>query len=62
MVDLNNPLTKKMVVNKQGKTTTLKVMIPAIVRDILELKEKDELIFELHPETRSVTLTKYKKE
>lgn len=53
-----NPLTKQTVANQQSNTTTFKTTIPALIRDVLEIENKDKLNWELHPETRTVTLTK----
>lgn len=56
-----NTLTKTTVVNSKGKEkSTLRTSIPALVRDFLELKSKDKIQWNIHPETMSVTITKEK--
>lgn len=53
-----SPLTKTTTVNIQGNTTTMKTVVPSIVRDVLELEHKDKIIWELNPKKLEVTLRK----
>ena len=40
-------MEERTVINTQGKSTTLRTIIPATVRKVLDLKPKDKLVWNI---------------